>query len=295
MSLSREQIRQRANRLRSVPLEAVLRLRGARPDRHDKHKWHTAECGTLSVNGTKFFNWNGSCGGGGAIDLVIHLESNCSFREALDWLHNHFGHESLDFQSEQRPTPLPLALPPPDRAQLGRVKSYLVTRRALPPSLIDPLIDSGSLYADRRANAVFLLRGKDGTPVGAELRGTGSLPWRGMAPGSRKDHGYFSVLADLAAANHHQSPLILCESAIDAISCLAIHPGHWCISTSGARPNPTWLPSLIAQDPSRSIFCGFDADDTGDAMARTMRGFHPEVLRLRPDYHDWNALLTSKA
>ena len=39
--------------------------------------------------------------------------------------------------------------------------------------------------------------------------------WRGMAPGSQKDLGYFSVQEQDATM------VILCESAIDAISCLS--------------------------------------------------------------------------
>lgn len=48
-------------------------------------------------------------------------------------------------------------------------------------------------YADHRASAVFVLLGSDQTPVGAELRGTAATSWRGLAAGSRKDLGYFSI------------------------------------------------------------------------------------------------------
>jgi hypothetical protein len=61
-----------ADRMRAVPLETVLTLRGARRDRYDRSKWHT-EQGPLSVTGWKFMNWHQSRGGGGAIDLVMHL------------------------------------------------------------------------------------------------------------------------------------------------------------------------------------------------------------------------------
>jgi hypothetical protein len=294
--MSFEQIRQRADRLRGVPLPSVLRLWGARLDRHDKSKWHTSR-GILSVNGAKFINWNRSAAGGGAIDLVIHLKGDCSFREALDWLQRHFaGHLPVAQEPAARRG---LALPAPDPAQLRRVITYLVTQRAIAPEFINPLIDSGALYADRQANAVFLLRGTDGTAVGAELRGaaTASAQWRGMAPGSRKDLGCFSIPAVARAdtAPEHPPPIILCESAIDAISCFALHPGHRCISTSGARPNPSWLAPLIDQSPGRPIHCGFDADDTGERMAQPMIDLHPEVKRLRPAGHDWNDLLRSRA
>lgn len=302
--MNHEAIRQMANRLRVVPLPEVLRLWGAHPDRRDKSKWHTSR-GTLSVNGAKFINWNCDAGGGGAIDLVIHLAGECSFREALHWLHTHFDDQlPLEFgpASALRPAQRVLSLPAPAPAQLRPIQSYLVTQRALAPSLLDPLIASGTLYADHKANAVFLLLAKEAhgananadaaTVVGAELRGTGSIPWRGMAPGSRKDHGYFSISPSV---DDDPRPIILCESAIDAISCLALHPGHLCISTSGARPNPAWLQALIDKNPNRPIYCGYDADDTGDRMARAMGTFHPEIQRLRPVRHDWNDLLRSRA
>ncbi|HWT77521.1 MAG TPA: mobilization protein, partial [Candidatus Methylomirabilis sp.] len=76
--------RERAGRLRGVPLVAVLRLSGAQPDRYDPHKWHTGR-GVLSVTGTRFINWNCGQGGGGAIDLVIHLHQ-LGFGPALEWL-----------------------------------------------------------------------------------------------------------------------------------------------------------------------------------------------------------------
>jgi hypothetical protein len=85
---------------------------------------------------------------------------------------------------------------------------------------------------------------------------------------------------------------VLCESAIDALSCFQIHPQRICISTSGVRANPCWLPVLIAR--GYTIFCGFDADHPGDAAAARMLALHPTVRRLRPSAHDWNDVLTSR-
>jgi hypothetical protein len=95
-----------------------------------------------------------------------------------------------------------------------------------------------------------------------------------MAPGSQKDLGYFAIQAPDARM------VILCESAIDAISCFLLHPASLCLSTSGARPNPRWLPALLSQ--RFAVYCGFDADATGDAMARQMMALHPSLRRLRP-------------
>jgi len=68
--------------------------------------------------------------------------------------------------------------------------------------------------------------------------------------------------------------------------------GEPCISTAGARPNPPWLASLILS--GKPIYCGFDADPTGDEMARAMVETHPIVTRLRPPLKDWNEVLKAR-
>lgn len=276
-------LRDRANQVRGIPLESVLRLSGAQPDACDRRKWHTP-MGVLSVTGAKFMNWNCGRGGGGAIDLVIHLH-NLGFAQAVQWLCQSFP-GSFEPEPDQLFPKATLAIPPPEPSKLWRVRQYLIAERALPSALIDPLIQSGALYADPRANAVFLLVGKENQPVGAELRGTTQRPWHGLAPGSQKDLGFFVIPARPLAA------IILVESAIDAISCCALYPQHRCISTAGARPNPRWLAPLIAQ--GYSVSCGFDADPTGEDMARAMIALHPAVQRLRPPHSDWNDVLKAR-
>jgi len=277
------EIRDRADRARSIPLQALLLLTGAQRDHYDTAKWHTDK-GAVSLTGMRFFNWNQRIGGGGAIDLAMHL-NGLDFREAVEWLCNHFPYADHR-QPVHPPRRSTLILPPPDPSRLPGVKRYLMDHRAIPTSLIQPLIESGTLYADKRGNAVFLLHGKEHSPVGAELRGTTPTRWRGMAPGSQKDLGYFS------ASHPPTDTVVLCESAIDAISCLALYPGRLCISTSGARPNPRWLPLLIRQ--GYEIYCGFDSDPTGENMAHEMMALHPGVKRLPPSHHDWNDALTSQ-
>jgi Toprim-like/Protein of unknown function (DUF3991) len=272
--------RARAEPLRALPLSVVLAGLEAVRDPHDPAKWHTAR-GVLSVNGAKFMNWHSDRGGGGAIDLVMHVRQ-VGFGQALEWLEQRFGslppHPSATTTQAQS-----LALPAPLTGNWPCVRRYLVEERKLPVGLLEPLAQAGTLYADARANAVFLLLDTAAIPVGAELRGTTALAWRGMAPGSRKDGGFFWV----PSATSHA--IVLCESAIDALSCHALHPDYRCLSTSGARPDPAWLPTLIAQ--GLPVYCGFDADPTGDAIALRMHALHPSILRLRPPAKDWNDLL----
>ena len=278
--MTSDQIRDRLHQLRSIPLESVLVRTGARRDRQDSAKWHTLQ-GPISVTGMKFINWTQGRGGGGAIDLAMHL-NGLDFKAAIDWLGRHFP---LPDDSQSRPPARSLALPLPDPSKLRTVKQYLVHCRRITPSLMESLVQSGRLYADTRGNAVFLLLGKENSPVGAELRGTGPARWRGMAPGSRKDLGYFSI------DPRDATMIVLCESAIDAMSCFLLHPSSLCVSTSGARPNPRWLPSFLSQ--GYPVYCGFDADPVGDAIAQQMIALYPAIRRLRPTEHDWNDVLLS--
>jgi hypothetical protein len=273
-----------ANRVRGIELESVLRILGAKQDRHDNAEWHT-EKGAISVTGRKFMSWSQAVGGGGAIDLAIHL-CDLDFKGAVAWLSGNFTWVEPS-QKAQCQAGKGLQLPPRNEGKLHAVWRYLAQERCLPTALLEPLIQCGSLYADFRGNAVFLLLGDKNEPVGAEIRGTTPTPWRGMAAGTRKDRGYFSVRAPSVSA------IVLCESAIDAVSCLALYPETWCISTAGARPEPGWLPEVTRGE--RPVYCGFDADLAGDNMSQTMIAKYPAIRRLRPACKDWNDVLRSQS
>jgi hypothetical protein len=267
-------------RLRAIPLQEILPLCGGEPDRHDRRKWHTP-VGLVSVAGPKFMNWSRGGGGGGAIDLVIHLQGG-SFAAAVDWLAQRFAPGHATMTRSEAPPVLSLCLPAPAPAQLARVEAYLAGKRAIPVTIIAALVSSGDLYADARANAVFVMHRPDRDVVGAELRGTGERAWRGLAPGSRKDAGFFAVGPDPEDA----AAVVLCESAIDAISCHVFHPFYRAVSTAGARPDAPWFGMLIERFPA--LYCGYDADPVGDLMAEQMIAARPEMMRLRPARHDWN-------
>lgn len=270
------QLRARADTVRGIPLAQVLGALGARPDPQDRAKWHT-DRGPLSVTGCKFMNWRTGGGGGGAIDLAMHLKG-LDFKAAVGWLSERFG--ACGDGVFPPNSPRPLCLPPGNEGNLRRVREYLCLERGLDLEAFEPLIEAGTLYADGRANAVFVLRSEHGQPVGAELRGTTSARWRGLAPGSRRDGGYF------CAGPAQARQIILCESAIDALSCATLHPRALCVSTSGARPHPAWLPDLLAK--GYELYCGFDSDEAGERCAQAMLAAHPAVRRMRPTLHDWN-------
>ena len=328
--MTRDDFRRRADLVREIPLEVVLTSWGAVRDHCDRSRWRTPR-GPLSVTGTKFFNWHASQGGGGAIDLAMHL-GGWNAEQAIEWLEHHLGHPaaaapparaSADAQPSfhsaspsgsasssrggappghelieppacQGPRPQ-LHLPTASQTHLPRVRRYLIQQRGLSAPILASLIDQGKLYADTRGNAVFvMMAGKPNRPIGAELRGTGRRVWRGLAPGTCKNTGFFWI-GDPGAQH-----IVLCESAIDAISCLQLHTEHRTaplpgpglfISTAGVRSDAPWLYSLLAR--GYRIYCGFDTDEPGETASRQMIGRHPSIQRLRPPGHDWNDVLTA--
>lgn len=84
-------------------------------------------------------------------------------------------------------------------------------------------------------------------------------------------------------------PAVICESGIDALSNYMLNPNCLRVSTAGAHPNPLWLSNGIKK--RFEVFCGSDADETGDVLADKMIALHTGVKRLRPKQHDWNDVL----
>jgi len=295
---------QQADAVRAIPLETVLTYWGAQRDARDRHQWHT-DRGPLSVTGAKFYNWHLEEGGGGAIDLVMQL-GKMEANVAIAWLQQHLGRAPAAASSASRlwqpstssssrgelPTrDRALRLPRASPAHMERMHRYLTGPRCLAAGILQPLIDAGRVYADSRSNAVFLMvAGKSNRPIGAELRGTGSAIWHGLAPGTSRDAGYFWV------GTKGSGTLVLCESAIDAMSCYQLHGSQLqteciCISTAGVRSNPPWLHPLTAR--GYHIYCGFDDDEPGNAASGQMIGRYPSIQRLRPPAHDWNDALVA--
>ena len=277
-----ETTKKKAQFVRNIELHRILEQTGAVRDKNDPAKWHTGQ-GILCVNGQKFFNWTKNVGGGGAIDLINHLHQ-VDFMKAVAWLTENFASSEIQVLNKAKSlTHQSLVLPQNNPKELPQITRYLTTKRCLPQALIQSLIDTGNLYADNRASAVFLLLGKEKTIVGAEIRGTTDRIWHALAPGSKKDRGFFYV------KNKTSQKVVLCESAIDALSYYELVQDCIVISTAGAHPNPPWLSSLIKR--GLKVFCGFDADKTGDLMAEQMNTLYPVIERLRPPKHDWNDVL----
>ena len=289
--LQRQRLRETADRVREAALEPLAeRLGYARDPRH-RQRWRR-EGSVLSIRGAKFFDHACGHGGGGAIDLVMHVRG-CGFRDAVEFL------ASTPAAAAAVPAAVPPSLRLPDSvaALWPPVRDFLARTRSLDPVRLEHCRQAGTLYADRRRNAVFTCRDRHGTTVGAELVGTCPLPdgstFKGLAPGSRRDRGGFWLTTGSAPP----AAVLLTESAVDALSAVLLPaPGLpadcLLVSTAGtARRLPRWLDSF----PAASLLCGYDADPVGDQAARALLRQLPAMRRLRPHgAKDWNDLLRGR-
>jgi hypothetical protein len=185
----------------------------------------TLQSAFQSLHG-KFMDWLADKGGGGAIDLVMHVQ-NTDFREAVQWL----SRQDLTFHTESsqqhlQPVQEPHSLQMPNQKdeRWNAVRDYLVETRKLPAALIDRLHQRSMVYADDYQNAVFVRFSTRTTgdiwervePTGASLRGTWgeSNSFHGLASGSPREQGWFWIAAGQGTIQR----VLLTESPINALS-----------------------------------------------------------------------------
>ncbi len=294
------------NHARRTDMAATIVALGGVRDRYDPHKYRLAGV-VLSITGKQFYIHTRGQGGAGPISLVMQLTGR-SFPKSVTYLVGLGG---------QRPTADPPPSPsaqdatdsgaqahasftPPvrDEGAWPRVRAYLTTERALPSAFINDLHGRGLIYADHRANAVFLRRGDDDHVTGASLRGT--VPGRrfqGLVDGTQRDDGYFRVPVGTRRPDRIPT-LVLVESPIDALSYRALHDGRVAglvISTDGAGDLPTRLIDRALTSGWR-VWCAFDRDQGGDTLWRHVQERYPEqtaseqptIERRLPHGKDWN-------
>lgn len=260
------------NSLRNTSLAPLLERLGAEPDPKDKHNWRTP-VGRITVTGPKFFNHDEGTGGGGAIDLVMHI-LQADFREAVRFLGG--------IPSTQRR--LPTANPPvtpgarslvpfPVQENWIHVRDYLTRIRKISGTLVDSLHREGALYADKYRNAVFLSE----TGNGAELRGTGSMSF----------HGYRGEKAPFRLSGV-ETDLFFVESAIDAMSLRELAFPGTILSFGGCAKGLIQNYGREAREKGLRILGGFDNDRAGESFFEALREAVPDAVRILPKGKDWN-------
>lgn len=286
--------------IRAIPLESVLEGFGARRDPKDpKRNWRMGNS-RITVTGDRFFDHNAERGGGGAVDLTLHLMGHDikrppreAFRSAMQWLGagERAVHAAIAKAQQSlspvasEPTPSAQEPPVPDARRLSRVRFYLTRTRGIPEELVDATIRQGRLFADTKGNAVFRLVNAEGHEVGFEKRGTYDKPY----------HGVYGEKGLFAVGSRHARVAAFVESAIEALSYKALRPEALVISTTG---NAIELPQKVAQGlraRGLEVVAAFNADKDGDRFAeRFIERLGGVAKRDRPDEQlgkDWNLVL----
>ncbi len=295
---------------RQLDLRDTIQTLGGAQDRYDTHKW-VVNGEHISINGERFYNHDRQSGGGGSIDLVMHV-SGYSFKQAVAYLNHEAGPELAVAAAAQhgarqgqeiveRGERAPFMQPQADEDRWPQVRAYLVEGRGIPRGLVDELHERGTLYADSRSNAVFLRTDAEGQAVGASLRGTApGSAFQGLAYGSRRDEGHFSFT--VGTPERYSAPQYhITESPIDALSRAAL------IQRAGERGEYVFLSNdghgelpkrQIEEGLARQalVHCGFDNDAGGNKLWAQVKEAYPRaeaIERERPPAgaKDWNDAL----
>ncbi len=283
-----------AARIRDIPLDRVLAAYGL--EKVESGRWMGEGRDIRAEDAGWRDDGRTQARGRGAIALTKHLRQ-CDYPEAVAWLKQTFGADQtiaamLVDARFLAPTIVaktaslaPFSPPIPMAENWPRVRQWLTTMKRLAGDLVDWLHGLGRVYADEKANAVFLMVDERGQPVGAEIESTEATPFATLAPCSSRNAGAFTI------PDRHGGggPLVLVENAIDAISYVHLHPDqHMEVrSTAGARSQIPWL------DRKREIIVAFAADQAGDRLAAKLLAALPRAFsrRSRPASKSWNDMI----
>ena len=170
----------------------------------------------LWQNGRGWFNHSEN-EKGGVLDLV-KKELNCTFRQSLDFVHDHVLGKTFDYSSENFYKNKSKEIEKeraefrlPDKTDPRRVYGYLIKKRGIDNEIVAELIKCKKLYQEKgKGNCCFVGYDKSGVAKYCNKRGTSDVQFRGDVTGSDKRFGFY-----IEGKSHI---LKVFESPIDAIS-----------------------------------------------------------------------------
>ena len=283
-----------AKNVREISLKKVAYELGLEPDPVDKHKWHSQDH-TINITGSKFFDWKQDKGGGGAIDLVMHVNQS-DYKQSVAWLSERIGEsatiEAATYKTKEiiKTERVREFIPPVSQGnRWQKVKEYLIGERLLPSGLIDKLHEQGLIYADYNQNAVFIRRTLNEKKItGASLRGTvgEDNQFKGLVKGSKRKEGWFYFERG-EQSNDPVRRVVLVESPIDAMSLAILERTDskktLYLSTDGAGGIPTEYLKDVGE-----VVIAFDRDRAGREMTQKVQSRLPNALVKTPKAIDWN-------
>lgn len=318
-----------AKKVRDFPLEKVVYELGLDPDPKDKHKWQNQEH-IINITGSKFYDWKELKGGGGAIDLVMHL-NQCDFKQAVTWLNDRFGEgatiDAVSYKAREiiKEKPVLKFTPPvPEESKWQSVKQYLTRSRKLPSGLVDSLYQQGLVYADEKQNVVFIRRSlfsdntaqnspppfedkrlplsvspRQPSPVnskitGASVRGTvgENNTFKGLAKGTKRSEGWF-YFQQGGQSSDPINRAVLVESPIDAMSFAVLDRNDSRRTIYISTDGAGHIPNEFLQQLN-NVVIAYDNDQAGKLMAQRVLSQFPNSVRKIPKAIDWNEELMNQ-
>ncbi|MFN6454709.1 MAG: MobV family relaxase [Nostoc sp. EfeVER01] len=254
----------------------------------------------INIDASQFtdFGNGSSLGGNSAIDLVKHV-NQCNQTTAIAWLGERFGeagaqrgaiaHAQKVAADIIQTQPVPQFTPPvEDKANWSVVEHYLKQKRGIPSDCVQMLHNQGLVYADSKANVVFVMRDLNGKTKGAFLEGTANT-FSGYELGTvRRDSWFYFTLGK--KPSEQTSTVVLSDSPIDAISVAMLE-----YLFKGIPENRTVY--MAADDTSnlpverlRNV-THVQVAFSQSTAARAVKELLPHSTQLKCESRDWNTQL----
>jgi hypothetical protein len=294
-----------ADQVRDTSLRDVLAHYGFDVKREGITLRAKTERHNIVVTGSRWFDNKANIGGGGAIDLVMHI-AGADFSVACRSLADEFrpltaGQASLSFPRSWRSEPatekksfeeLIALYAVRDDSNWPVARAYLSQTRKIDPAIVDELHAVGSIYANDHLpnpSLVFLHRDPHGKVRGATLRNTKHQSAFRPCLGNKLT-AWFSV-GNLANSDR----VAAVESPIDALSYYSLFAGR-CDALAVVSCAGSTVPHELmfqAYDRRQSFVVAFDKDAAGErgwskAWDDTADWAGFRLSSERPKYKDWN-------
>ena len=292
---------QLADRVRETPLRDVLAHYGFDVKPEGTTLRAKTEQHNIVVTGSRWFDNKAGVGGGGAIDLVMHI-AGVDFSVACRSLADEcrplaVSQSDLSFPSSLRSQKKPFEelmarYAVRDDSKWPVARAYLTETRKIDPATVDELHAVGSIYAnDHRPNPslVFLHRDAHGKVCGATLRDTRHQSAFRPCLGNKLS-AWFTV-GNLNNADR----VVAVESPIDALSYYSLFAGR-CDALATVSCAGSTVPHelmFLAYDRRQPFVVGFDNDLAGErgwskAWDDTADWAGFKLFSERPKHKDWN-------
>lgn len=235
---------------------------------------------SLYIKGNMFV-WYSQDKKGNSVDFLM-LYYGLTFKQAVE-----------ELTGKQFPT-APKATEPPQKRTSSpqratdekRVIAYLCKRRGLENRLIFALIKQGKLWQDTNGNCNFVIADWNEQPIGAEIKGTGDMPFKLTTEHS--GYGFHMILGEPTEALYF-------ESAIDLLSCYQMFKDkfthHILVSMGGL--NSSVITELKKKRPNFTHWLCVDNDQAGNKFIFKMKSADKNMHIFQPpkQYKDWNEYL----